>query len=492
MPAQSANPSTMRQRASSACDFCHGRGLRCRRDPDQPHDAPCSTCRDYGAACTLTRPVKRRGRKPATRPVVMSPVSEPSVGESSSSRPATHGKPDFTAPLIVRRLLDIYVDTMYQCYFPFLPEEDLVTRWADGLPASNTPSYVLLMSLCAVSSQSASLQAVFDASLLQGDPLPDSELYFAEAVSKIPAHVPQQQHDLDFLRSFGLLAAYSLLRGNNEELHRYLGLYHALIAQCGFHDESRWPAEITMADIDERRRLFWCVYRLEIHSACILGHVVRLPESQVSVLYPRIIPTMSPETQAWTAGWDYITDLFRLLEYAIFSLHGCKNRRTALAIFCDKPSPTTLLDGLFRLKAAKPHMLHDLTINQDDDSQSNRCKYMAVQILCTETLVNIMALLYCKAPAREVIMDVAETFLEELTNASLIFFKIAGSQIVHQLLGVGRMLHNASHYEHGQHRAEARRLIAFIGDFVQNLEDDVPSAHEAAAQLHQLAADAIA
>ncbi|KAH7028155.1 uncharacterized protein B0I36DRAFT_365262 [Microdochium trichocladiopsis] len=477
----------MRQRASSACDFCHGRGLRCRSDPQQSPGAPCLTCRDYGAKCTRTRPVRRRGRKPATRALV-SPSPEPS-GTNFHSRCIAATQGDFRCLSTIRRLLNIYVDTMYQCYFPFLPEQDLITRWAEGIPDASTPSYVLLMSLCAVSSQSAALHAVFDESLLEGHPLPASEQYFEEAVSRIPMHMPQQQHDLDFLRAFGLLAAYSLLRGNHSELHRYLGLYHALVAQCGFHDESRWPADITMSDVDERRRLFWCVYRLEIHSACVLGHVVRLPEAQVSVMYPRITPAMSPETQAWTAGWDYITDLFRLLEYAIFSLRGCKNRRTALAIFCDKPSPTTLLDGLARLKANKPHMLHALTVNQDDDSQSNRCKYMAVQILCTETLVNIMALLYCKAPAREV-MDVAESFLEELTNASLIFFKIAGSQIVHQLLGVGRMLHNASHYEHGQHRAEAKRLIVFIGDLVKNLENDIPSAIEAAEQLHELATTA--
>ena len=370
--------------------------------------------------------------------------------------------------------------------FPFLPEEDLVTRWAGGIPDDNTPSYVLLMSLCAVSSQSAALHAVFDESLLEGKPLPNSDQYFEEAVSHIPRHIPQSEDDLDFLRAFGLLAAYSLLHGNHTELHRYLGLYHALVAQCGFHDESRWPAGITLADIDERRRLFWCAYRLEIHYACVLGHVVRLPEAQVSVMYPRITPSMPPETQAWTVGWDYITDLFRLLEYAMFCLRGCKNRRSALAVFCDKPLPTTLLDGLARIKHNKPHMLYDLTVDQDDHRASNRCKYMAVQILCTETLVNVMALLYCKAPARDV-MDVAESFLEQLTNTSLIFFKIAGRQIVHQLLGVGRMLHSASHYEHGQHRIEAKRLISFIGDLVKNLEDDIPAAVEAAQQLHQLA-----
>lgn len=357
-------------------------------------------------------------------------------------------------------------------------------RWDVDTPDPDGPSYMLLMAICAVSSQTAALDAVFDSALLEGSSIPDSAQYFSEAVSKIPVRIVQSQ-DLDYLRSFGLLALYSLRCGNHSDLHRYLALYHGLVAQHGFQDESRWPDDISVSDVDDRRRLFWCVYRLEIHSACVLGHVVRMPEAQVSVLYPRITPSMEPETHAWTAGWDYITDLFRLLEYAIFSLRGCKNRKAVLSVFCDRPSPTTLIDSLSRLKASKPRILCG-SGEPDSRFQSNRCKYMTVQIICTEALVNIMALLYCQAPAQEV-MDVAEHFLEEVTKAPLIMFKVASSHIVHQLLGVGHMLCNASRYYNGQERSEAKRLIVFLGDLVKNLEHDIPSAAEAAERLLRLA-----
>lgn len=61
-----SNQSRTRQRASLACDFCHGRGLKCRQSAisgRQP--SSCLTCIDYGVACTVDRPVRRRGRKPA-------------------------------------------------------------------------------------------------------------------------------------------------------------------------------------------------------------------------------------------------------------------------------------------------------------------------------------------------------------------------------------------------------------------------------------------
>ncbi|KAH5301453.1 hypothetical protein HBI25_224460 [Parastagonospora nodorum] len=479
-----------RQRASLACDFCHGRGLKCRQSAANGRQdlgiSNCLTCMDYGVACTINRPLRRRGRKPMVRQVEVHLHDSRYMHQFQDQAESDYANSSDDASACtllrhIRRLVRIYCDTMYQCYFPFLPESDLLTRWEDGPSDPDSPSYMLLMALCAVSSQTASLNAVFDDKLLRGAPIPTCEHYFNEAISKIPTRMTQSQ-DLDYLRAFGLLAVYSLQRGNHNDLHRYLGLYHALVAQHGFHDESRWPKDLSITEVDDRRRLFWCMYRLEVHSACVLGHIVRMPESQISVLYPRIFPTMDPEKQAWTAGWDYITDLFRLLEYAIFSLRGCKNRKAALAVFCERPSPATLLDGLARLKSNKPRILLD----PDDNFQSNRCRYMAVQITCTETLVNIMALLYCQAPACE-IMEITKALIEEMESAPLIMFKVAGSQIVHQLLGVGHMLFNASRYEHGQQRAEAERLIAFLGDLVKNLELDIPSAAEAGERLQRLA-----
>jgi hypothetical protein len=160
-----------------------------------------------------------------------------------------------------------------------LNEKDLLTRWEERIPDADEPSYMLLMALCAVSSHTAALEAVFDKTLLEDLAIPDSKQYFTEAVSKIPARFSAPQ-DFDYLRSFGLLTVYALQSGNNNDLHRYLGMYHALVAEYGFHDESRWPDDISLSEVDDRRRLFWCVYRLEIHSSCVFGHTVRLPWTQ--------------------------------------------------------------------------------------------------------------------------------------------------------------------------------------------------------------------
>jgi hypothetical protein len=191
---------------------------------------------------------------------------------------------------------------------------------------------------------------------------------------------------------------------------------------------------------------------------------------------------MAVETQVWTAGWGYITDLFRLLEYAIFSLRGCMNRKSMLAVFCERPPPATLLDGLARLKASKPRLLQDA----NSYFQSNRCRYMAMQITCTETLVNIMALLYCQLPTLE-IMEITKSLIEEMESAPLIMFKVAGNQIVHQLLGVGHTLYNASRIRARSPSRGGGATYCILGDLVKNLELDIPSAAEAGERLQRLA-----
>lgn len=107
--------------------------------------------------------------------------------------------------------------------FPFLPEKDLLSRWTEQGPDPAEGSYMLLMALCAVSSQTAPLNAVFDHTLLEGITIPDCENYFCEAISVIPFRIVESL-DLDYLRSFGLLAVYSIQRGNHSDLHRYLAL----------------------------------------------------------------------------------------------------------------------------------------------------------------------------------------------------------------------------------------------------------------------------
>jgi hypothetical protein len=98
---------TKRQRASQACDFCHARGLRCRRVASGEVDGViestgCLTCKDYDVTCTANRPMKKRGRKPQ-------------VMSSNESEVRSTEEDDIMSLQTIHKLVRIYRDTMFQC-----------------------------------------------------------------------------------------------------------------------------------------------------------------------------------------------------------------------------------------------------------------------------------------------------------------------------------------------------------------------------------------
>lgn len=60
---------------------------------------------------------------------------------------------------------------------------------------------------------------------------------------------------LDYMRACALLAIACIQNGEIRVMHHYLGLYHALVAMDGLHDEANWPKGIGIVETEERRRL---------------------------------------------------------------------------------------------------------------------------------------------------------------------------------------------------------------------------------------------
>lgn len=63
---QSSRPRKIK-RISKACDFCHGRSIRCSASVEDP--SRCQSCVEYEQACTYNRPTKKRGAKSGKRQV---------------------------------------------------------------------------------------------------------------------------------------------------------------------------------------------------------------------------------------------------------------------------------------------------------------------------------------------------------------------------------------------------------------------------------------
>ncbi|KAH6964886.1 hypothetical protein EDB82DRAFT_511174 [Fusarium venenatum] len=108
---QNQTPGPQRKHTLQACDFCHSRGLKCHRLSVELQTQEifnvCLTCIDYCVQCTMGRHVKRRGSKPTVP-----------RGESMETPSRVQADPqplDFKSPACIRRLIEIYRDTMHQC-----------------------------------------------------------------------------------------------------------------------------------------------------------------------------------------------------------------------------------------------------------------------------------------------------------------------------------------------------------------------------------------
>lgn len=270
---------------------------------------------------------------------------------------------------------------------------------------------------------------------LQGD-------YLAEALRLVPTDF--ETDDLDLVRSYGFLALLGMQTGANAMLHKYLGLYHGLCAQLDFHDEARWPADISECERESRRRVWWAMYRLEVHTSCVLGNPVRVSEVQCYVRYPcgthhpNFIPGRNGEFEDWFTGWNTTTDLYRVLEHAISDLR-VKRRPANSILGVSAPDKFELI--MQRLSKIQEDLLPQFgTISfRSDDSGKNRCGFQASHILCTVHLARLMSCI----SGRDNITLACYTAREMITSIENIpqeYFRAIGSPLIQQLVGVGHIL----------------------------------------------------
>lgn len=241
--------------------------------------------------------------------------------------------------------------------------------------------------MCALSALQAERGALFSSDLnfvpsksLAGSLLRES--------LRLTSLVYRAGEEVSLLRCYGILAFIGTQMGDPELLHRYLGLYQGLAAQVGLYNEERWPPGLTICEKESRQRVFWTVYRLEVHNASVLGHPIRIPESQTFVHYPcgvhhvLIFPERNGKFENWIAGWNYTTELYRILEHAIVDFRSKRTARTTVLWSESRPKPSGILQ---QLKEMQSNLMPEFAqaAMRSTDSGSNRCGFQVANILST-------------------------------------------------------------------------------------------------------------
>ncbi|PVI06157.1 hypothetical protein DM02DRAFT_650064 [Periconia macrospinosa] len=474
-----------RRRITHACDFCHRRGLKCKShlsqqtDAQEGHQAPssCLTCIEYGQQCTRTRRPKKRGTKshfPNQQPY---PSLTASIQNRHAGSAQMHNRRTITA------LLDVYLDSIHPT-FPLFCERELWVGWREGTFPNDDSDYMSLVCMCALSTQHIQKRALFtdDTDVSVSETL--GQDYLAEAIKRVP--VGFEHIDLNLIRSYAFLALLGSQTGNNAMLHQYLALYHGACAQFNLLGESQWPIGLSQCEREVRRRLCWAMYRLEVHTACVLGNVVRMSEEQTYVGYPvgthhpSFIPGRDGQFEDWFTGWNQTTDLYRVLEHVLFEFRRSHRPSQSILGFRSGAHSEALMQRLGQLQAK---LLPQFAIasSKSGDSGRNRCGFQACNILCTIYLARLLSCISSKVGI-QVTCNTALEMVETMRAIPLDYVRAIGSPLVQQLAGMGHIIITATNK---QSQTQADRLaahdavlaiITLLDSFRQ--PDEIPSSNQ--------------
>lgn len=370
--------------------------------------------------------------------------------------------------------LQCNVPDIILCSFPFFCERELWVGWRDGSFPADESDEMSLACMCALSAQHVGSGALFSDEVPATDSAPSAQDFLIEAKRLVAMDFGTPC--LNQIRSYGMLVLLGAQSNDNAMAHKYLGLYHGLCAHWNLFDEAKWPKGINNCEVEVRRRLWWILYRLEVHTACVFGTMIRTPEAQCSVGYPvgthhpPFIPGREGQFEDWFAGWNSTTDLFRALEHVIVDLRLRRSQRR-LVFGNDVSGPTSsFTQVLARMQDdILPHFR--LVRSRSTDSGRNRCGFQASNILCTIHLGRMLSALGDKDFS--VACRTAEDMITTISSIPLEYVRAIGSPLLQQLAGVGHMLatlaskQKLTQNDHEQCLVVLASIIKFLSKFTE-------------------------
>ena len=109
-----------------------------------------------------------------------------------------------------------------------------------------------------------------------------SEAFHSEAMKHLDAVFEEQSYV--GLQAILLLVWYSLLNPEKGSIWFLVGLATRTCVDLGFHNEHNVQVDnIDTLELDMRRRLFWCTYKMDRLVAQALGRPPSIPDGFISV-----------------------------------------------------------------------------------------------------------------------------------------------------------------------------------------------------------------
>ncbi|KAK4546372.1 hypothetical protein LTR36_002049 [Oleoguttula mirabilis] len=526
------------QRISQACDLCHRRSIRCRPSTESPQQR-CQNCFDFGVDCTYNRPSRRR-RNPslvqATPPNILpsqqgnrliSPASDDVKGQDpapASIATTAEGASDFTGAYVTVRegrpedllgvawrsfalaslsTVDQYLEIYMDCFYPIFPLFHGPILW-DRIKKRHhlvdRGFFASVMAACALAAARARDGAIGDKYKYAESPEKSSEIFFAAAQDAIIKDLSKAQ-GFGYMRACVLLAITCIQYGNIKTMHQYMGTYHTLSAMQHFHDESHWPKDIPAGEREERRRLFWSTYTLDIYTSVVFDSVVHSQETCSNVQYPSEINDEdltggypSPiDEEHWLRGWNFTTDLYRILEHAVKRMRRNKQVRDdrisiVRLLISDGIPDEQVMDNVLGLYYQLADCFKRTDLPATGDKSHDFIGVQAANIQATLQLVRIT--LFSTSTTHDVNRkcDVAQNVLETFHQIDPAYLRRISTPLVYHLGSIGQILASVMEgplCEESYQRV--RSLLVSMADLLKGLESGLqPTAGASRDLRHQI------
>lgn len=533
------------RRISRACDYCHHRSIKCRPGPD---GGACQNCLEFGQPCTFKRQSKRRGIRPGSRSQAFSDTVVPDANDSRSrgqetrsrlpqseverdsypqssnesyevshsedrrrvlsplsSTLQTHTSSKWRAPYItsqatVMDLVELYFEIVYPI-FPLYHQPSFIRSISRGEYTTKRSLFADTMAICALVSARVRDKAVFNpgwdtTSLQETEP----EVFYREASRQTASD--DIVADLNLMRAHAVLSITAIQHGKIRDMHQHLGRYHALVAMDGLHDEANWPKGIGIVETEERRRLFWSIYTLDVYTSIVWNGVVRSREQQSDVSYPTEMDddlfsdsgfssreSTSPSilhpspgrdgvrirTSSWLCGWNFVTDLYRVLEHVIPCFRDRRSRareRSLLRnIFKDDStlSQDSVRDRIMTTYSSLPQCFKE-SPPVCYDVRQDRYGFQAANITATIQLLRMVLFTVAGASIQDR-CQIANEVISAFITIPVAYLQAISSPLMHHLGGIGAIL--GSVFEERLSEADydlVRSVLLALVQLLSNLE----------------------
>ncbi|KAK5113757.1 hypothetical protein LTR85_010774 [Meristemomyces frigidus] len=517
------------QRISQACDLCHRRSIRCRPSVESPQER-CQNCFDFAVECTYNRPSRRR-RNPSLAQTqatptnilppsqqgnrLISPASEDvkrqDSGHTSNASKDGGGASDYTGAYVTVRegcadrpedllgvawrsfalaslsTVDRYMEIYMDCVFPIFPVFHGPILW-DRLKKrhhlTDRGFFASVMAACALAAARVRDGAVGDKYKYAESPEKSSEIFFAAASDAIVKDLSKAQ-GFSYLRACTLLAVTCIQYGQIKTMHQYFGAYHTLSAMQQFHDEGQWPQDISVAEREERRRLFWSAYMLDVYASVVFDSLLHSQETHSNVRYPSEVNDEDltatgvlapPDEDHWLRGWNFTTDLYRILEHSVKRMRRNKQVRDdrisiVRLLISDGVPDDQVMDNVLSLYYQLSNAFKRTDASANGEKSHDYIGIQAANIQATLQLVRMT--LFSTTATHDVNKkcDVAQNVLETFHQIDPTHLRAISTPLVYHLGSIGQILASCiGDVLCEQSYQRVRGLLGSMADLLKGLE----------------------